>query len=122
MPTVHLKRKERLVPPDFTTRRRCSTVAAVVLATGALLVTAGSAAAVTYPSPDDSAVSPPPPSQPTRANGDTKHTTRLYGKSAFQEAVSVTQLVYPADGATGEDTSFPDDRPRALTLLTPTTR
>jgi hypothetical protein len=107
------------VPPDLTVRRRRFPGAAVVLAVGALLVTAGSAGAITYPSPTDSAESPPPPSQPTRANGDTKHTTRLYGKSAFQEAVSVTQLVYPADGATGEDTSFPDDRPRALTLLTP---
>jgi hypothetical protein len=63
-------------------------------------------------------VSPPPPSQPTRANGNTKYTTRLYGKNAFQEAVAVTQLVYPADGATGVDDSFPDDRPRAITLLT----
>jgi hypothetical protein len=107
------------VPPDLTSRPRRSTAAAVVLAIGALLVTAGSAVAGTSPSSDDSAVSPPPPSQPTRANGDTKHTTRLYGKNAFQEAVSVTQLVYPADGATGEDDSFPDDRPRALTLLTP---
>jgi hypothetical protein len=107
------------VPPDLTARRRRSTGAAAVLAIGALLVTAGSAVAGTFPSPDDSAVSPPPPSQPTRANGDTKYTTRLYGKSAFQEAVSVTQLVYPADAATGEDDSFPDDRPRAVTLLTP---
>jgi hypothetical protein len=107
------------VPPDLTARPRRSTAAAVILAVGALLVTAGSAAAAASPSSDDSAVSPPPPSQPTRANGDTKHTTRLYGKNAFQEAVSVTQLVYPADGATGEDDSFPDDRPRALTLLTP---
>jgi hypothetical protein len=107
------------VPPYLTARPRRCTAAAVILAVGALLVTAGSAAAGTSPSSDDSAVSPPPPSQPTRANGDTKHTTRLYGKNAFQEAVSVTQLVYPADGATGEDDSFPDDRPRALTLLTP---
>jgi hypothetical protein len=71
------------------------------------------------PSDDSAAVSPPPPSQPTRANGNTKHTTRLYGKDAFHEAVAVTQLVYPADGPSGEDTSYPDDRPRALTLVTP---
>jgi hypothetical protein len=107
------------VPPDLTGRRRLSTGAAVVLSVGALLVTAGSTAAAQFPSPDDAAASPPPPSQPTRANGDTKHTTRLYGKTAAQEAVSVTQLVYPANEATGEDTSFPDDRPRAVTLLTP---
>jgi hypothetical protein len=107
------------VPSDVPARRRRSAAAAAVLAVGALLVTAGSAVAQSFPSPDDSAVSPPPPSQPTRANGDTKHTTRLYGKDAFQEAVSVTQLVYPANAATGEDDSFPDDRPRAVTLLTP---
>jgi hypothetical protein len=110
------------VPPDLTACRRRPTTAAVVLTIGALLVTAGSAVAAAPSTPvssaDDTAMSPPPPSQPTRANGDTKHTTRLYGKNAYQEAVSVTQLVYPADGPTGEDTSFPDDRPRAVTLLT----
>jgi hypothetical protein len=110
------------VPPDLTTRRRRRTGAAAVLAVGAMLVTAGSAAAGTFfavPDPDSPAVSPPPPSQPTRANGNTKHTTRLYGEDAFHEAVSVTQLVYPAEGPTGVNTSYPDDRPRALTLLTP---
>jgi hypothetical protein len=107
------------VPPDLTNRRRRPTGAAVVLAIGALLVTAGSAVAGPSPSSEDAAVSPPPPSQPTRANGNTKHTTRLYGKNAFQKAVAVTQLVYPADGATGENDSFPDDRPRGLTLVTP---
>jgi len=90
-----------------------------VLAIGALLVTAGSALAGPFPSPDDAAVSPPPPSQPSRANGNTKHTTRLYGQNAYQKAVAVTQLVYPADAATGENDSFPDDRPRGLTLVTP---
>src|SRR5437588_12587061 len=45
-------------------------------------------------------VSPPPPGQPNRANGNTKHTTRLWGGNPFQEAVAVTQLVYPADGTT----------------------
>jgi hypothetical protein len=103
---------------DFTVRRRHHTVAAAVLSIGALLVTAGSAVAQSS-SGDDVAVSPPPPSQPTRANGNTKHTTRLFGKTAFSEAVAVTQEVYPADGPTGPDTSYPDDRPRALTLLTP---
>jgi hypothetical protein len=64
-------------------------------------------------------VAPPPPSQPSRANGNTKYTTRLWGSNPFQEAVAVTQLVYPADGPTGLDSSYPDDRPRAITLLTP---
>jgi hypothetical protein len=109
------------VPADLTARRRLPAGAAVVLAIGALL-TAGSAVAAAQStpvsSPDDVALSPPPPSQPTRANGNTKHTTRLYGKDAYQEAVAVTQHVYPADGPTGVDTSFPDDRPRAVTLLT----
>jgi hypothetical protein len=110
------------MPPDLTTRLRRLSGAAVVLAIAALLVIAGSALARAShrqsPSSDDAAVSPPPPSQPTRANGNTKHTTRLYGKSAFQKAVAVTQHVYPADGPTGEDDSYPDDRPRAVTLLT----
>jgi hypothetical protein len=90
--------------------------AAVGIATGALLATAGSAVAQ---SPPQHAVSPPPPSQPTRANGDTKYTTRLYGTTPFEKAVAVTQEVYPADGPTGVNTSTPDDRPRGLTLITP---
>jgi hypothetical protein len=114
--------KEPLVPPDLTGhRRRLTGAAAVVLTAGALLATAGSAFAGTFfavPDADSPAVSPPPPSQPTRANGNTKHTTRLYGEDGFHEAVSVTQLVYPAEGPTGVNTSYPDDRPRALTLLT----
>ncbi|MEA2129506.1 MAG: hypothetical protein QOJ85_2397, partial [Solirubrobacteraceae bacterium] len=76
--------------PDLTARRRRPTGAAVALAIGALL-TAGSAVAAAQSTPvspsNDVAVSPPPPSQPTRANGNTKHTTRLYGKDAYQEAV-----------------------------------
>jgi hypothetical protein len=112
--------KEPSVPSNLPVRRRRLTGAAVVfLSACALLVPAGSAVAAKSATADDVAVSPPPPSQPTRANGNTKYTTRLYGKSAFQEAVAVTQLVYPADGATGENDSFPDDRPRAVTLLTP---
>ncbi len=109
------------MPPDLITRRRRRTGAAVVLAAGALLFTAGSAGASLFsvPADDSPAVSPPPPSQPTRANGNTKHTTRLYGRDAFHEAVAVTQLVYPAEGPTGADDSYPDDRPRGLTLVTP---
>ena len=65
------------MPADLAPRRRRPTGAAVVRAIGARLVTAGSAvAAAPSPSPDNVAVSPPPPSQPTRANGNTKHTTR----------------------------------------------
>jgi hypothetical protein len=111
------------VPPDLIARRRRHTGVAAALAIGALLVTANTAVAgpssTNVSSSDDTAQSPPPPSQPTRANGDTKHTTRLYGKSAFSEAVAVTQEVYPADGPNGVDTSYPDDRPRGLTLVTP---
>jgi hypothetical protein len=113
--------KEPVVPPP-TPRRRRRTGAAAVLASGALLFSASSAAAAgtffATPDPGSSAESPPPPSQQTRANGDTKHTTRLYGRNAFQKAVAVTQLVYPANGPTGVDDSFPDDRPRGLTLVT----
>jgi hypothetical protein len=92
--------------------------AGVGLVIAALLASAASALAQP-PSADEVAESPPPPSQPTRANGDTKHTTRLFGRSAFQKAVAVTQEVYPANGPTGLKTSYPDDRPRGLTLITP---
>jgi hypothetical protein len=101
-----------------TARRRRRLGAAVGIVIGALLATAGSAVAQSL-SPTGVAVSPPPPSQPTRANGDTKYTTRLYGTNAFQKAVAVTQEVYPADGPTGVNTSTSDDRPRGLTLITP---
>jgi hypothetical protein len=107
------------VPPNLSARRRRRTGAAVVLTIGGLLATAASAVAGPFPVPDEGAVSPPPPSQPSRANGNTKHTTRLSGESPFQKAVAVTQLVYPADGPRGVDDSFPDDRPRGLTLVTP---
>jgi hypothetical protein len=106
------------VPQVSTPRRRRRLGAAVGVAIGALLATAGSAVAQS-PSPTGGAVSPPPPSQPTRANGDTKYTTRLYGTTPFQKAVAVTQEVYPAAGPTGVNTSTPDDRPRGLTLITP---
>jgi hypothetical protein len=106
------------MPHVSTARRRLRIGAAVCIAAGALLVTAGSAVAQS-PSPGRAAVSPPPPSQPTRANGDTKYTTRLYGATPFEKAVAVTQEVYPADGPTGVNTSTPDDRPRGLTLVTP---
>jgi hypothetical protein len=101
----------------LTTRGLWRSCAGVALLIGALLAISGSAIAQP-PSSDEVAESPPPPSQPTRANGDTKHTTRLFGKSAAQKAVAVTQEVYPADGPRGINTSYPDDRPRAVTLIT----
>jgi hypothetical protein len=66
---------------------------------------------------------PPPPGEPglipTIA---TKTTTRLYGANPYQEAVSVTQHVWPAalaENAPNENNNVPD-RPWAVTLLTPT--
>jgi hypothetical protein len=108
--------KESSVPPVLSTRRHWRSAAAVVVAIGAL---ASSGSAVAQSPSDEVAESPPPPSQPTRANGNTKHTTRLFGKSAAQKAVAVTQEVYPAEGPTGLTTSYPDDRPRGVTLITP---
>jgi hypothetical protein len=118
-------------------RRRAAVAAA--FAVGSLLAASGSAVAAPPPpkfarhqqvhakthvrkapvTNEDLATSPPPPSQPTRANGDTKYTTRLFGTTPAQKAVSVTQLVYPAEGPTGVTTSTPDDRPRAITLINP---
>jgi hypothetical protein len=51
----------------------------------------------------------------------TKTTTRLYGANPFQEAVSVTQHVWPAalaENAPNENNNVPD-RPWAVTLVTP---
>jgi hypothetical protein len=51
----------------------------------------------------------------------TKTTTRLYGSNPFEEAVSVTQHIWPAalaENAPGGNDNVPD-RPRAVTLLTP---
>ncbi|HWC86132.1 MAG TPA: hypothetical protein VG388_06315 [Solirubrobacteraceae bacterium] len=106
------------MPYVSTARRRRRMGAAVGIAIVALLATTGSAVAQS-PSSNGAAVAPPPPGQPTRANGDTKYTTRLYGATPFQEAVAVTQEVYPANGPTGMNSSTPDDRPRGLTLITP---
>ena len=64
---------------------------------------------------------PPPPGAPTLVPTiGTKTTQRLYGSSPFEEAVSVTQHIWPA--ALPENTpgqSYTPDRPWALTLLTP---
>jgi hypothetical protein len=65
---------------------------------------------------------PPPPESPTLVPTiGTKSTQRLYGTDPFQEAVSVTQHVWPAAlplNAPGGNDNVPD-RSRALTLLTP---
>jgi hypothetical protein len=65
---------------------------------------------------------PPPPGQPTLVpTYGTKTTQRLYGANPFQEAVSVTQHVWPAalpENAPNENNNDPD-RPWGITLLTP---
>jgi hypothetical protein len=65
---------------------------------------------------------PPPPGQPTLvATIGTKTTQRLYGADPFQEAVSVTQHVWPSalpENAANENNNDPD-RPWGVTLLTP---
>jgi hypothetical protein len=72
------------------------------------------------PKPDYSV--PPPPGQPTLVPTiGTKTTQRLYGADPFQEAVSITQHIWPAalpENAPNENDNDPD-RPWALTLLTP---
>lgn len=65
---------------------------------------------------------PPPPEQPTLVPTiGTKTTQRLYGASPFEEAVSVTQHIWPAAvplNVATENNNVPD-RPWGLTLLTP---
>jgi hypothetical protein len=65
---------------------------------------------------------PPPPESPTLVPTiGTKTTQRLYGTNPFEEAVSVTQHIWPAvvpENAPTENDNDPD-RPWALTLLTP---
>jgi hypothetical protein len=67
-------------------------------------------------------VVPPPPGQPTLVPTiGTKSTQRLYGADPFQEAVSVTQHVFPAalpENAPNENNNDPD-RPWGVTLVTP---
>jgi hypothetical protein len=65
---------------------------------------------------------PPPPGQPTLVPTiATKTTTRLYGASPFEEAVSVTQHIWPAVVPANDPTENNNvpDRPWGLTLLTP---
>jgi hypothetical protein len=65
---------------------------------------------------------PSPPGQPTLVPTiGTKTTQRLYGSTPFEEAVSVTQHVWPAalpEDAPNENDNDPD-RPWGLTLVTP---
>jgi hypothetical protein len=65
---------------------------------------------------------PPPPESPTLVPTiGTKTTQRLYGANAFEQAVSVTQHIWPAvrsESAPGENDNDPD-RPWGLTLVTP---
>ena len=65
---------------------------------------------------------PPPPAEPTLVpTVGTKTTQRLYGSNPFEEAVSVTQHVFPAvlpENAPNENNNDPD-RPWGLTLVTP---
>ena len=65
---------------------------------------------------------PPPPEAPTLVPTiATKTTTRLFGTDPFEEAVSVTQHIWPAAvplNAPTENNNDPD-RPWGLTLLTP---
>ena len=91
-----------------------------------LMTTAPTPSSQTYPfgapsGTPDYAV-PPPPGQPTLVpTYGTKTTQRLYGEDPFQEAVSVTQHVWPAalpENAPNENNNDPD-RPWGVTLVTP---
>jgi hypothetical protein len=66
--------------------------------------------AINVPSPQGE-----PTLSPTIA---TKTTTRLYGANPFEEAVSITQHIWPA-GLPENAPNLVPDRPRAVTLLTP---
>src|SRR5712691_4407575 len=61
---------------------------------------------------------PSPPGAPTLSPTiATKTTTRLYGATPFEEAVAVTQHIWPA-GLPENAPNLVPDRPRAVTLLT----
>src|SRR3981081_760160 len=61
---------------------------------------------------------PPPPGSPTLSPTiATKTTTRIFGADPFQEAVSVTQHIWPSALPKNAPNGTPD-RPRAVTLLT----
>jgi len=61
---------------------------------------------------------PPPPGSPTLSPTiATKTTTRIFGADPFQEAISVTQHIWPSALPKNAPNGTPD-RPRAVTLLT----
>jgi hypothetical protein len=73
--------------------------------------------------PGGASFSVPPPAGESNlvSTYATKTTTRLYGANPYQEAVSVTQHIWPAAlplNAPNENNNVPD-RPWGLTLLTP---
>ncbi|TCN35485.1 hypothetical protein EV644_11547 [Kribbella orskensis] len=65
---------------------------------------------------------PAPPQEPTLSpTYTTKTTTRIYGSNPYEEAVSVTQHIWPAalpENAPNETNNVPD-RPWGITLITP---
>jgi hypothetical protein len=65
---------------------------------------------------------PAPPTEPTLSpTYTTKTTTRLYGSNPFEEAVSVTQHIWPAVVPLNDPTENDNDpdRPWGVTLVTP---
>ena len=76
----------------------------------------GALGAMTHPD----FTTPPPPQEPTLQSVDTKTTTRLYGTTPYEEAVAVTQHLWPAarpQNAPGETNNVPD-RPWGIVLVT----
>jgi hypothetical protein len=75
-----------------------------------------------YPQGGPAVNTPPPPGEPTLApQYTTKTTTRLYGTNPFEEAVSVTQHIWPSvvpENNPAENNNDPD-RPWGVTLVTP---
>ena len=75
-----------------------------------------------YPQGGPAVNTPPPPGEPTlSAVYATKTTTRLYGTNPFEEAVSVTQHIWPAVVPLNDPTENNNvpDRPWGVTLVTP---
>src|SRR5437773_684938 len=75
-----------------------------------------------YPSGGKAVDTPAPPGEPTLAPAyATKTTTRIYGTNPYEEAVSVTQHIWPAVvplNNPSENNNDPD-RPWGVTLVTP---
>jgi len=104
-----------------------STVGQVKLhLTAATTPAGGTTNAQQYPfgtpsSTPDYSVPPPPGESSLVTTVGTKTTQRIYGANPYQEAVSVTQHIWPAalpENAPNENNNVPD-RPWGLTLLTP---